>query len=231
MRKATVALLVSLMLAGCASSRTETADPLEGVNRKVYAFNEGLDMVLIKPLAKGYVYVTPGFVQTGVGNFFDNLFYPTVFMNQFLQGKVKTGAQDTGRFLINTTLGIAGLFDVATQVGLKENNEDFGQTFAVWGVGSGPYVVLPVLGPSTGRDTVGRVAGMFANPLFYIEDDETRYGLLGLNTIDTRARLLKADELVTGDKYLFVRDAYLQRRKHLINDGTAPESDPFLDGK
>jgi phospholipid-binding lipoprotein MlaA len=223
-----VLALAATTLSGCASS-AQNKDPLEGVNRKVHAFNEGLDKVVLRPVARGYTAVTPDFVQEGVDNVITNLFYPTTIINQFLQGKVKQGVQDTTRFVFNSTLGIGGLFDVASAGGMPKHQEDFGQTLGVWGIDSGPYLVLPILGPSTVRDGVGRVADMYTNPVIYIEDKTTRYTIAGMTVINTRAKLLKSDGLITGDKYLFVRDAYLERRKFLVNDMKIEESDPFLD--
>lgn len=204
-------------------------DPLEGMNRAVHGFNEVVDKAVFKPLAQGYRFIAPDFVEEGVSNFFDNLFYPTTIINQFLQGKFETGVQDFTRFALNTTLGIGGLFDVASQGGLKEHKEDFGQTFGVWGMGTGPYLVLPFWGPSNVRDGVGSVAGLYTNPIHYVEDDTAKYSLLAMSIIDTRAEMLKAEELITGDKYLFMRDAYLQRRQFMVNDKKVEEHDPFLD--
>ena len=147
-------VLLSLLAAGCASSpgRTTNADPYEGFNRGVYKFNDTLDRAALKPIAKGYRKVTPGFVRAGIGNVLANLEYPGTFVNQFLQGKWALGFRDTGRFLLNSTLGVAGIFDVATPLGLEKNDEDFGQTLAVWGVPSGPFLNLPLFGPSSLRD-------------------------------------------------------------------------------
>jgi phospholipid-binding lipoprotein MlaA len=206
----------------------EVRDPLEPFNRKIFAFNQEVDRLVLKPVAQGYEYILPRFVRTGINNFFDNLLYPTVFVNQFLQGKFRLAVQDFGRFAINSTMGIGGLFDVASEVGLMEHDEDFGQTFGVWGMTPGPYLVVPLWGPSTLRDGIGEVAGLYTNPMFYLEDETTRYVAFGLSLIDTRAELLGAEKLLSGDEYLFMRDAYLQRRDFLINDGEQT-NDPFLD--
>lgn len=204
-------------------------DPFEGYNRAMHEFNMTLDGFVTKPLAKGYRAVTPDVVEKGVSNFFSNLLYPTTIINQFLQGKIGLGVQDTARFVVNSTLGIGGIFDVAVLMGLERHQEDFGQTFAVWGVEESPYFVLPLFGPSTVRDGFGRVVDMYTNPIFYIEDNEVRYTLLGLSILDTRARFLDQEALLSGDEYLFIRDAYLQRRNYLINDKQPDEEDPFLD--
>lgn len=200
-------------------------DPFESFNRKMYSFNSAIDRAVLKPLAKAYDKVFPDFVQRGVANFFRNLLEPTVVVNDILQGKFKQSAADTGRFLINTTVGVAGLFDVATRVGLPRHQEDFGQTLAVWGAESGPYVVLPFLGPRTVRDSFGLTLDWYTDPITYIDPSETRYGVRALAVIDTRSQLLNASrvlEQATDDEYLFVREAYLQRRNSLIHDGNVP---------
>jgi phospholipid-binding lipoprotein MlaA len=158
-------------------------------------------------------------MRRGVSNFFDNLTYPIVIVNQFLQGKVGQGFSDIGRFAINSTLGVGGLLDPATDAHLEPHNEDFGQTFGKWGIKPGPYLVLPFLGPSTFRDGAGSLC---AAPMYawrYADEEWMRYGMTGLYGLDTRARLLEAEELISGDRYSFVRDAYLQRREYLIKDG------------
>jgi len=225
-------LVLSLLagLGGCAQTG-EVKDPLEPVNRKVNSFNNFFDHWLLKPVTQGYVTVVPKPARSGVSNFFDNLLYPTVIVNQLLQGKGKKGGRDTARFLANSTLGIGGLFDVASNWGLEKHNEDFGQTFAVWGIPRGPYLVLPFLGPATPRSGVGDLAGIYTYPPTYLDNDTLRWSLFGLRTIDFRAGLLKSEEMLTGDRYLFIRDAYLQRREFLIRDGEPLEADPFLDGE
>lgn len=206
----------------------EAADPWEGMNRKVQAFNDTADRFVLKPVAKGYRAVTPKPVRRGVGNFFTNLLTPVVALNQLLQGKPKEGGTDVMRFLVNTTLGVGGLFDVSSKVGLAAHEEDFDQTFARWGVGSGPYLVLPFLGPSTVRGGFGSFVGLFTNPVRYVDDASVRYALASLYLVDGRAQLLDVEELLGGDRYTFMRDAYLQRRAFLINDGAVAD-DPFLD--
>jgi phospholipid-binding lipoprotein MlaA len=225
--RATAVVSVLLLAAGCASApgRTEADDPWQGVNRKVYKFNDALDRAALKPVAKGYRAITPGWFRSGVSNFFANLSYPTTIVNEFLQGKAGLGVKDTGRFLLNTTLGIGGLFDVATPVGLQANDEDFGQTLAVWGVGSGPYLMLPFLGPSSLRDAPSRAFDYFTSPLTYVEIPwETEWGMRGLDLIHSRAELLPLDATLqrTFDPYVFIRDAWVQQREFAIYDGNPP---------
>ncbi|WP_306253119.1 VacJ family lipoprotein [Parvularcula sp. IMCC14364] len=223
------ALVLVLTTTACSTlPEDQYVDPYEGWNRKVYNLNDDLDKAVVKPVTQVYVAVTPDPVEKGVSNFYDNLLYPTVALNQFLQGKVEEGFRDMTRFTLNSTLGVVGIFDVATTLGLPEEEEDFGQTFAKWGVGTGPYVVLPVMGGMTLRDGVGRAASMPVNPAFYLEDAEARFGLGAGAAIDTSAQLLEARDLIKGDGYLFVRDTYVQRREFLVNDGSTQEEDPFL---
>jgi phospholipid-binding lipoprotein MlaA len=221
-------LWIALLGSGCASApgRTTNADPWEGFNRGVYKFNDTVDRATLKPVAKGYRKVTPRWIRTGVGNFFANLSYPVTIVNQFLQGKAKTGFQDTGRFLVNTTLGVVGLVDVATKVGLEANDEDFGQTLAVWGVGSGPYLTLPFFGPSSLRDAPSRIADYFMGPLTYVDTIpwEAEWGMRGLDLVHSRAELLSLDPTLqsTFDPYAFIRDAFVQQREYTIFDGNPP---------
>jgi phospholipid-binding lipoprotein MlaA len=220
-------VLCSLLAAGCASSpgRTTNEDPYEGFNRGVYKFNDTLDRAALKPIAKGYRKVTPGFVRAGVGNVLSNLEYPGTFVNQFLQGKWVLGFRDTGRFLLNSTLGVAGLFDVATPLGLEKNDEDFGQTLAFWGVSSGPFVNLPLLGPSSMRDAPSRAVDWFTNPLQYAEIPwEAEWGERAINIVHSRSELLPLDETLqrTYDPYAFIRDAWAQQREFNVFDGNPP---------
>ena len=203
-------------------------DPWEGVNRKVFKFNDTLDRWVLKPVARGYDRLFPSLVKRGVENFFTNLGTPAVALNQLLQGKPGRAAADTGRFLLNSTVGIGGLVDVAAENGLARHDEDFGQTFVVWGAPNGPFVTIPFGGPATVTSTAGMVLDLFTNPVRYISPARDRYLLRGLDTIDNRAALLPTESLISGDKYLFLRDAYLQNREFLINDGIV-EDDPFLD--
>ena len=210
-----------------APSTFAAGDPWEKMNRGVFGFNDWADRSLLRPVAKGYVRITPSFVQQGVSNFFDNVGTPAVALNQLLQRKPRLALSDLGRFVVNTTVGIGGLFDVGSRVGLLEHDEDFGQTFAVWGVREGNYLVLPLLGSSSIRNATGRVFDWAVNPMRFLSDPEVYYAM-ALSTVDLRAELLSVDQLVTGDEYLFLRDTYQQRRQFLINDGVI-EDDPFAD--
>lgn len=220
-------------LAGCASTAQQSgegaADPLEPFNRKVYAFNDVFDRFLLKPIAKGYDRLTPNVVRQGIGNFFSNLGYTTVILNGFLQGKPVQGLQDTGRLVLNTTIGIGGIVDVATGAGLEEHEEDFGQTLAVWGVPRGPYLVLPFMGPSTLRDAPATAVDFFTEGERLIDDSSIEDKLTILEIIDTRARLLAVDKTVQKayDPYITIREAFLQRRQYLIHDGNPPLDDTF----
>ncbi len=224
LKSAVLALTLTGLLGGCATSGNPK-DPIEGFNRAIYAFNEGLDTVLIKPVAKGYDAVLPTPVRTGVTNFFGNIADFFIGVNNLLQGKPDQAASDLGRVLVNSTVGILGIFDVATSAGLEKHEEDFGQTFGRWGVGDGAYVVIPVFGPRTVRDTVGLVLDVAADPVSNIDYVPTRNSALALRLIDTRADLLPADKVIEEaalDKYAYVRDGYLQRRRSLVHDGNAP---------
>jgi phospholipid-binding lipoprotein MlaA len=223
MQKVVISLF-ALLLAGCAtvpSGKRDPRDPWEGFNRASYKFNDTLDRAIAKPVAKGYKKVTPRVVRTGVSNFFSNLGTLTTIANDVLQGKMKQAGQDSGRFLLNSTLGLAGLLDPASAAGLERNNEDFGQTLGKWGVKSGPYLMLPILGPSTVRDTFARLPDQFTYPVNYLEDDSTRYILRGTEFLDLRADLLSLDDQIekSYDKYAFIRNAWLQRREFLVTDG------------
>ncbi|WP_126446899.1 MlaA family lipoprotein [Sulfuricystis multivorans] len=223
-RTALLAALLAGMLGGCATSG-DPKDPIEGFNRAMFAFNDGLDTVLIKPVAKGYDAVLPAPVRTGVTNFFGNIADLFIGVNNLLQGKPEQALSDFGRVVINSTIGILGLFDVASEAGLEKHEEDFGQTFGRWGVGDGAYVVIPFFGPRTVRDTVGLVLDVKTDPVANLSDVATRNSLLALRVIDNRADLLPADKVIEEaalDKYSYVRDGYLQRRRNLIHDGNPP---------
>ena len=207
---------------------TETRDPWQGFNRRVQGLNDRADRFLLKPLAIGYTKIIPKPLRRGITNALRNLEAPLVVANQLLQGKPKLAFADTGRFIVNSTVGLAGFLDPATKIGLERHQEDFGQTFARWGIPSGPYVVLPFLGASTVRDGFGSLTDFALTPATYVDDDEIRFGVGGLTIIDLRAGLLDAETLISGDRYLFLRDAYIQQREFLINDGEI-EDDPFLD--
>ncbi len=225
------AILLSAVMgmAGCASTQTaerNPQDPWEGFNRKVYAFNDTVDRYALKPIAQGYDYVTPSPVQTGVGNFFSNLGEVGTAFNSVLQWKWNNAGIASGRFVINSTLGLAGLLDIATDMGITGREEDFGQTLAVWGVGEGPYLVLPLLGPSTVRDTSGLPVDMYTDPVTHVEEDKVAYGLTFLRLVDKRAALLDQERLIQGDRYSFIRDTWLQQRRFEVNDGEVGD-DPF----
>ncbi len=216
-----------VLLGGCATNGNPR-DPLEPFNRGVYQFNDAVDKVLFKPVAEVYQAVLPQFVRTGIGNFFSNIHDVIVALNNLLQGKVTDAGMDLCRIIVNTTIGLLGLIDVATEIGLEKHQEDFGQTLGRWGIGSGPYLVLPFFGPSSLRDGVGFVVDWRTDPLTYIEPDRDRYAAFGLYFVNRRAELLAASkilEVAALDPYEFVRDAYLQRRRNLVYDGNAPEED------
>ena len=216
--------LFGLMLSGCAS--TANNDPLEGFNRGIYKFNDVADKAVIKPVAGAYKAVVPSPVRSGVNNFFSNLNTFVSVINDLLQFKLSHAAEGAGRFVINSTFGIAGLIDVASMDGIEKRNEDFGQTLAHWGVGSGPYIVLPFLGPSTIRDTAGLAVDLAAfDPIGYVDDPATRNSMLALKFIDRRSQYLPASDLLDEaalDPYAFMRDAYFQRRNSQIHDGNVP---------
>jgi phospholipid-binding lipoprotein MlaA len=221
------------LLAGCATSGNPK-DPIEGFNRAVFAFNEGLDAAIVKPVAKGYEAVLPSPIRTGVTNFFGNIEDVFIGVNNLLQGKVPQAFNDFGRVAINSTIGLLGVLDIASEAGLEKHDEDFGQTFGRWGVGNGAYVVVPVFGPRTVRDTVGLVLDVAADPVADHRPRRTRDLALVLRTINDRANLLPADKVVEEaalDKYSYMRDAYLQRRRNLIHDGNPPrETEASIDG-
>ncbi len=222
-------IATSLLMSGCATTSSNNVnDPLEGYNRSMYSFNDTFDKVLLKPVAKGYNAVIPEPISWGISNIFSNFNEITVIINDLLQFKFAQAADDTGRFLLNSTVGFAGLFDVAGHAGYEKNNEDFGQTLAVWGVDSGPYFVFPIIGPSTIRDSAALFVDWQTAVVPYIDHVPTRNELLGLYAIDTRANRLGVKKVLdeaTDDEYAFVRDAYLQRRQDLIYDGNPPEED------
>ena len=197
----------------------ENEDPWEPMNRAVFRFNDTVDRWAFKPVAKGYRAVTPDVVENGVHNVFRNLGEVRNLANNVLQFKMHDAGVDTARFFFNTTFGLLGFFDVATKMGLQRNDEDFGQTPGAWGVKSGPYVVLPLLGPSTVRDTVSLYPDSYTSAYRQINDVPVRNSMFALNLVDTRASLLSAERLVTGDKYRFVRNAYLQNREFKVKDG------------
>ena len=206
----------------------EINDPFEDLNRNIFVFNEKLDEKILKPTALVYRKVTPQFARTGVTNFFNNLEEIDTTINQVLQGEIKYAFNDAGRFVINTTIGLFGLIDVASKMGLERHQEDFGQTLGVWGISSGPYIMLPFLGPSNPRDLLSRPISSFLSGTFAMEDNDVKFTLVGIDALETRERLLDAETLIIGDKYMFVKDAYVQSREYEINNGST-EDDVFLD--
>ena len=205
---------------GCASQQNK--DPLEGMNRTVYKFNDVIDKVALKPVAKGYQAITPAPVQTGVNNFFKNIFDVVTLVNELFQFKFKQAANTTGRIALNTTVGILGFFDIHSKTGGVRTREDFGQTLGYYGLGSGAYLVLPLLGPSSTRDGIGFATdAFFFNPIGYINDDPARWALIGAAVIDKRAELI--DDIDIRDRafdpYAFMRDTYMQNRENLVKDG------------
>lgn len=194
-------------------------DPWEGFNRKVYAFNDGVDRYLLLPVATAYRYVTPEPVDRGITNFFKNILMPVTIVNDVLQLKLRAAGTDFGRFFLNSTVGVFGFVDVATLVGMEYQREDFGQTLGYWGVEPGPYVVLPFLGGYTLRDGLALWPDYALSVASSIEDVALRNSLVALDLVDLRADLIPAEQLISGDRYIFLRDAYLQQRRYLIADG------------
>lgn len=232
------AITAALVLAaGCATTSGERHpdDPWEGFNRGAFEFNQGLDKVIVKPVAKAYHYITPDLLEQGIENFTDNLAYPVTIVNLLLQGKFPEFGQALGRFVLNSTFGAAGLFDPATIEGIPRHNEDFGQTFAVWGWKDSPFLMLPFLGPSTLRDGIGRFPENFSSGIGLAASELDRYEPLAADILTLRVNLFDFDDDLeeAADPYLLVRDAYLQNREFEINDGETelPDYDEFLDGE
>lgn len=227
------ALISLAALSGCATTGSATPqnpqdpqDPFEKANRAIYKFNDVVDRSTLKPLAKGYKKITPDWFRTGVGNFFSNLRYPVTIVNELLQGKAAAAARDTGRLLTNTVLGLGGVLDVGTRIGLEKNDEDFGQTLGAWGVPSGPFLMLPFFGPSTLRDAPSTAAEIFVDATNYLDLPwEAVWGLRAVNVVDRRAQLLTLDPTLERafDPYAFIRNAWLQRREYQVRDGDVPE--------
>lgn len=211
-------LIVSLLVLSF-SAKSQDYDPWMRLNKHFFSVNDYFDQLLVRPVALTYTNVTPRFFQVGVGNVFDNLQDVNVAINDFLQFKIEDGLSDSGRIIVNSTIGIGGILDVATSMGLYRNEEDFGQTLGVWGFDAGPYVFLPVFGASNLRDSVGMIVDALFNPIRYIENIESRYTLYLADELDFRSSLLAYDELIIGDRYLFVREAYIQNREYVVNDG------------
>ncbi len=240
-----VMLAIVSIFQGCASTpksndqHLDPVDPHEEINRKAYDFTDRIDRVVFMPIVNSYIDYVPNAAQRSIGNFYDNLSYPNVVLNDFLQGKVRQGFQDTLRFAINSTIGLFGLFDMATHMGLQEHNEDFGQTLGVWGVTPGSYLFIPLLGPSSQRDVTGIPFGVFTNVLFYagiIVGAPVTIPLTFLGAVDKRARLvgpMRIRDEAAIDPYLFVREASMQQREFLVHDGKLPldlyYDEPFQD--
>jgi phospholipid-binding lipoprotein MlaA len=224
-RAAAGALILSL-LAGCATTNMGTpGDPLERMNRATYRFNDAVDRAVLRPVATGYRNHVPQLLRTGVDNFLDNLGYPTTLVNDLLQLKIKDTLIDLGRFAVNTTIGLGGILDPASHFGIPRNDEDFGQTLGRWGVPSGPYVVLPLFGPSTARDAPALAADSQTDLRVALDiDKKVQWGLAGLSIVNERAELLALDGSIGAayDRYAFIRNAWLQRREYQVKDGDVP---------
>jgi phospholipid-binding lipoprotein MlaA len=217
--------LVSLALLGGCASTGNPRDPLEPINRGIYQFNDGLDKVLLTPAAEAYRSVLPQFVRTGVSNFFANINDVLIALNNLLQGKIPDAVSDVGRVAVNTTAGILGVMDVATEIGLEKHDEDFGQTLGRWGIGDGPYLVLPLFGPSNLRDSLGRIVDYRTDLVTYVDPSRDRNQLWALRIVNRRSELLDTSKILETaalDPYEFLRDAYLQRRRNLVYDGSPP---------
>ena len=217
-------IALALTLSGCATNG-DPRDPLEPMNRGIYKFNDSLDKAVLKPVAQGYKAVLPSPVRTGVTNFFSNIDDLFVAANNLLQFKLNDAVSDVGRIIANTTFGIAGLFDVASGWGMEKHNEDFGQTLGHWGVGDGPYLMLPLLGPSNVRDSAGLLIYYKLDPVVHLHNIPLRNSLIALRFVNRRANLLDAEKVLDEaalDPYTFLRDAYIQQRRNLIYDGSPP---------
>ena len=218
-------MMLVFLLSSCSTTGSSKNDPLEPMNRAIFQFNEVVDDNIFEPVAKTYKYVTPDPVETGVSNFFSNIGEVSTIANDVFQFKFKQAGYDFLRFSINTTIGVFGIFDVASSVGLNKNKEDFGQTLGYWGIPQGPYLVLPFFGASTFRDAPGLYADMQVSPIQQLDNEEA-ITLNALNAISTRARLLRATKILdtaAKDKYIFIRESYLQKRESMVNDGDTEE--------
>src|SRR5579859_3343910 len=221
-----LAVLLLCSAGGCATApgaRTDSRDPWEGMNRATYRFNDAFDKGIARPVARGYRNAVPHFVQTGVRNAFDNVDTTIVMVNDLLQGQPRAFVSDTTRLIVNTLMGLGGLFDVATPMGLPKNDRDFGQTLGKWGLKPGPYLVIPFLGPSDVRDTFGRGADTFSTPRAYIRNTYWEYGSWLLEKVDERSRYLDQDHLIDSayDPYAFLRNAYLQHREFKVRGASS----------
>lgn len=224
-KTAVIVLLIALSLPGCATLGDNPRDPFESYNRAVFNFNDKVDQIAVKPAAEAYRATLPRFVQTGISNFFGNLGDVWIAANNYMQGKFEHGINDTMRFAVNSTLGLLGVLDIATEAGLPKHSEDFGQTLGKWGVQSGPYFVLPLLGPSTVRDSLATPLDLAADGWAYVSSQPWTAAGTVTRVVDLRARALDASNLLEAaalDRYVFVRDAYLQRRQNRVHDGQVP---------
>ncbi len=218
-RLARLCVCAGVMLVPFIAQAATEEDPWESINRPIFRFNDLLDTYALKPLAQGYQAVTPQFLEDGIHNMFRNIGDVRNLANDVLQVKPRAAGVDTARLMFNTTFGVLGFFDVGTRMGLQRNDEDFGQTLGYWGVGSGPYVMLPFFGPSTLRDAPSKYVDGYTAPYRYMNDIPARNMAIGMDVIDTRASLLSTEKLISGDKYVFIRNAYLQNREFKVKDG------------
>lgn len=225
-------LFAVALLSGCASTSSNPQDPFEPFNRGVYKFNENLDKAVLRPTARVYRAVLPSFVRQSVGNVFSNVGDVRAVLNNTLQGKFTTAYSDFGRVVINSTLGMFGLFDIATEAGIERHQEDFGQTLGWWGIPDGPFIMLPLFGPSSVRDTGGFVVDWLTDPITYVDPTRTQNQLMATRLVNRRAELLGAKQALDAaalDGYQFMRDGYLQRRHNLVFDGNPPRDKDTLD--
>lgn len=222
-----IALSLVVSCAACASAAEQTAgpsDPYESVNRSIFAFNDALDRNVIAPLSIGYRAVTPNFAERGVRNFFANLYDFNGTLNAVLQGRFVEAGRDGGRFVVNSTVGMLGVVDVASEMGIAPYRTDFGHTLALWGMDSGPYLMIPFFGPRTIRSGTGFVVDTVASVQWSLDSAGLRAGLFALEVIDNRAALTDAEQLISGDRYIFIRDIYLQTREAFVNDGVVQDT-------
>jgi len=225
--KTGAALALSCALSATGAAQAQVNDPIEPVNRAIFSFNDTLDRAVVRPVAQAYVNVVPRLVRNGVSNVFGNVSDAFSAVNSLLQGKRDKFGNDLSRVLVNSTFGLGGIFDIASAT-IEKQDEDFGQTLGYWGLGPGPYLVLPILGPSSVRDTTGLVVQAFADPVNQVTPPRDQWSLIVLRAIDTRAGFLGTEDLISGaalDKYTFIRSAYLQRRKNQVYDGKPPKDD------
>ena len=223
-----VRTLIASAMGVAVNAGAQVYDPIEPVNRVIFSFNDKLDQYVLRPVAQGYVNVVPRLVRTGVSNVFGNISDMFSALNNALQGKSEPLGNDLGRVLVNSTFGLGGIFDIAGEGGVEKSGEDFGQTLGYWGLGPGPYLVLPILGPSSVRDTAGLIVQGYLDPVNQVTPNPNKYELIGARAIDARAGLLGTEDLVAGaalDRYTFIRSAYTQRRRSLVYDGKPPKDD------